>query len=264
VKGVGVQEAGAQGREAGVRPLESQRGALRDRARAAIGPLVAAVLATPGLALAGAEVGIDPVGAVDEERRRIARELHDSTSQHLAAAALDLEWALQQVDPAAGRLQATLGEALGLCLRSLDELRTLSYELHPPVLEASGLEAALRWYREAFSRQTGVRVALRVVNPGGRLPPGVERALFRVAQEALRNVHRHSGSASAAVGLTRLPGRGPAVLVVRDRGRGLLGAAPGQGLAGMRHRVEACGGRLEITSPSRGTCVRAVIPLRGA
>jgi signal transduction histidine kinase len=241
---------GARG-AARVRPLGSPEQPAPSRLLGAARVLTAPLPAPGGLWSTGR--------IADEERRRIARELHDSTGQNLGAAVLDLEWAFRHLDASSASVRPALSEALALCRRSLDEIRTLSYRLHPPVLEQIGLVATLRWYRQLFARRTGIRIRLRLGPTRGRLPHGVEWALFRVAQEALDNVRRHARTSSATVELIRTSGR--VVMQVTDRGRGMRNMLPGQGILGMRERVRACGGELEITNREHGICVRAVIPL---
>jgi two-component system sensor histidine kinase UhpB len=204
------------------------------------------------------------LGRIQEtERSRIAQELHDTTGQNLSAAVLELEQVVPLLGPAGAGARRKVAEALDLCLQSLEEIRTLAYELRPPVLESAGLAAALRWYVPIFVRRTGVRVQLRSEPGLGRLEGEVELALFRLVQEALLNVKRHSGSECALVVLAR---RGESIQVeVRDHGCGLARGRqaaflPGVGIRGMRERVESCGGRLEIISSGRGTRVRAIVP----
>jgi len=201
----------------------------------------------------------------DEERRHISRELHDTTAQNLAAAVLNLSLAAQLLGDDAGGPAPAIEEALALCSRSLEEVRTLSYELHPPLPDEAGLSCALACYAEAFSRRSGVEVRLELPRHSRRLARELESTLFRVAQEALSNVQRHARGSSATVRLrwsrrsVRLEieddGRGPRVLL-EHRAR-----LSGKGLQGMRDRVRAVGGELQITHRG-GTLVRAIIPRR--
>jgi len=205
----------------------------------------------------------------DEERRRIAQELHDSTAQHLAGVAMNLA----RVQRAAKRLSAPAQEALtdsvALVDQCSEELRTLSYLLHPPLLDDVGLVPAVRWYAEGFAKRSGINVDVTVTPDLGRLPPPVEQALFRIVQECLGNVHRHAGSSVVHV---QILGTADAVtLRVEDEGRGIPpemlqalteGTVPvGMGLMGMRERVEQLGGQFEIRSSDAGTVVEAIIPL---
>jgi signal transduction histidine kinase len=158
------------------------------------------------------------------------------------------------------------------------EIRAISYLMHPPMLGEAGLVSALRWFIEGFMERTGIRVDLDIGPDPGRLPPDVETALFRVAQEALANVHRHSGSASASIRLhrRRTPGAEDCVvLAITDEGRGLppdvagafasgtrrAAARVGVGLLGMDERLRQIGGRLRIRSRGTGATIRAVVPL---
>lgn len=205
----------------------------------------------------------------DEERRRIARELHDSTAQHLAGVAMNLA----RVQRSAKRLSAPARDALTESLALVDqcsgELRTLSYLLHPPLLDEVGLVPAVRWYAEGFAKRSGIDVNVTVAPDLERMPPPVEQALFRIVQECLGNVHRHARS--PVVHVRVLDGLDAVTLRVEDEGHGIppetLQAwtegevSVGLGLMGMRERVEQLGGRFEIRSSDAGTVVEAVVPL---
>jgi signal transduction histidine kinase len=199
----------------------------------------------------------------DAERRRIARELHDVTAQNLFAIHLALTRLMSE---ATGDSESILKECLGLCEQSRDEIRTLSYLLHPPMLDEAGLVAALKWYSEGFSTRTGITVRLETDRKINRLPIDIETDLFRVVQECLANVHRHSGSNTAVVQL-RKEDEG-IILRVQDSGHGMPThlsqgrnlASLGVGIAGMRERLAQYSGRLEIKSGPRGTRITAVVP----
>ncbi|HYM08300.1 MAG TPA: PAS domain S-box protein [Terriglobales bacterium] len=207
----------------------------------------------------------------DEERRRIARDLHDTTGQNLAA----LEMNLCQINEAAARLGSKTRRAftssIALVRECVQEIRTASYLLHPPLLDEMGLASALRAYADGYKGRTGVTVSVDVSRDLTRLPSEVEIALFRVAQEALTNIHRHSGSPRAMIRALVSPTE--VVLEVRDEGRGILpevrermangSAKLGVGIAGMRERLRQLGGWLEVYSNSQGTTVRAVLPVKG-
>ncbi|MEY2538508.1 MAG: hypothetical protein QOG67_2248 [Verrucomicrobiota bacterium] len=202
--------------------------------------------------------------AQDEEHRRIARELHDSTAQQLAAVGMDLG---QLQKHSEGRLaQDLISDALAIIEQCGADIRTLSYLLHPPLLESLGLETALHQYITGFAKRSGIQVTLEI-NDVGRLSADIETALFRVAQESLGNVHRHSGNVTATVHLKRQ--KADVILEVQDRsdeksrdalaGRGSGVFRLGVGIAGMRERLTELGGRLEIESDEHGTTVRAVV-----
>jgi signal transduction histidine kinase len=204
----------------------------------------------------------------DEERRRIARELHDSTAQNLLVISLNAARLrdAQRLDTAA----KAAAEILDVTERTLQEIRTISYLLHPPLLDDLGLESALRWMARGFGQRSGTDIDVQIDEIGAPLPREVATALFRVAQEALSNVHRHSGSSWARLALHR---RGEAVeLVVEDRGCGFgsvapesgEGPAPGVGIAGMRVRIEQVGGRLDLRSRPTGLLLTATVPLSRA
>ncbi|HMG04716.1 MAG TPA: PAS domain S-box protein [Chthoniobacterales bacterium] len=205
--------------------------------------------------------------AQDDERRRIARELHDSTAQELAVVAMNLgrleDW-IEGRDPWAENL---LADSLAVLTQGNRDLRTLAHLLHPPMLEELGLAGALRDYVEGFSQRSGIRVELDCGADGERCSDEIESALFRVLQESLANVHRHSTSPFASVKLKRWDKN--IELTIADRGRGLppgllTGTADqariGVGISGMRQRMRQLGGRLEVSSDAQGTTVHAVLP----
>ncbi len=194
----------------------------------------------------------------DEERRRIARELHDTTAQHLAAAQMNLT--RLQAATAGGPDQPALAESLRLVAQSVREIRTLTYLLHPPMLEELGLAGALVDYARGFAKRSGLHVEVDTDNYTGRLPHEIELTLFRVAQESLTNVLRHSGSPSVVLRLDR--DETEVRLEIQDSGRGLPSQAPsGVGLRGMRERLRQIGGQLDIESEPAGTTVLASVSL---
>jgi PAS domain S-box-containing protein len=206
--------------------------------------------------------------AQDDERRRIARELHDSTGQYLSALSMNLSWMNQPSCVLDHQVRSVVRESIDLVKRALSEIRNFSYLLHPPVLDEYGLCAALRWYVHGFSQRSGINVDLDVPQNLPRLPRHVETALFRVVQECLTNVHRHSGSNRATISLRR-KSRG-LLLEISDEGHGIslgtevLGGRDeriGVGIAGIRERMRELGGRLEIKSDPHGTVVRVSLPL---
>jgi two-component system, NarL family, sensor histidine kinase FusK len=198
----------------------------------------------------------------DEERRRIARELHDSTGQSLAVLIMDLSSLSKQAEILSPELSRKLNENAEIVRRMSNELRTTSYLLHPPLLDEMGLGAGLRWYIEGFKERSKIEVRLNIAE-NLRLPADLEMMIFRVVQESLTNIHRHSGSATAAISLSNSGQK--LTLQIRDEGKGIapdkLTGVAGVGLSGMRERVKGFGGELEILSGGRGTMVRAVIPL---
>jgi signal transduction histidine kinase/ligand-binding sensor domain-containing protein len=204
--------------------------------------------------------------AKEDERRRIARELHDEMGQALTAAKITIDLAERAagVRAAGGGMEG----AASLIDRIIDQVRDLSLDLRPPLLDERGLIPALRGYLEARSRSSGVEIAVSAGEEVGRFAPELEIAAFRVVQEAVTNALRHAGAARIAVGLER--GADRIELTVRDDGRGfdvpeaLARAAAGRhlGLLGIRERVESLGGRVELdSSPGRGTEIRATLPL---
>lgn len=208
----------------------------------------------------------------DEERRRIAREIHDSTVQALAACAINLDKArlLWRGDPATPQIDSALQDTAASIEAATTEMRTLSHLLHPPVLDELGVGYAIAWYAEGFSARSGIAIRVDVPPGLGRLSRDVELTLFRIVQEALTNIHRHAGSGTARIGVTR---ESDAICVeIEDHGRGMPpdvlhptdGRPPrlGVGIAGMRERVRQLGGRIEIANTRTGTLIRTVLPLR--
>jgi PAS domain S-box-containing protein len=200
----------------------------------------------------------------DDERRRIARNLHDSLGQYLASIKISLE-SLSPDGPDKAVLSTTL-KSLEQCI---SETRTLSCLLHPPLLDEVGFSSAARWYTEEFAKRSGIKAELELPDEGiERLPELVRITLFRILQESLTNVHRHSGSPSVDV---RLKVNHQAVLTVRDFGRGVPaellqepqvnGQHFGVGLSGMRERTNDLGGTFEIQSSANGTLITVSIPL---
>jgi PAS domain S-box-containing protein len=202
----------------------------------------------------------------DEERRRIARSLHESAAQTVAALAMNLQ-RLERMELPQLAAEA-LADALALAEQTSREIRTLSHLLHPPLLEEAGLPSSLRWLVQGFAQRSEVQVTLEAADDLGRLSTELEITLFRIVQESLTNVHRHSGSQSASVRLRR---SGPElILEVEDHGSGMRGEALellgmesgallGVGIAGMRERLSQLGGTLEIAPANPGVLVRARI-----
>jgi PAS domain S-box-containing protein len=206
----------------------------------------------------------------DDERRRLARELHDTTAQELAAISMNLAVLKARAPELKAGAQAILAETAALTDRCASEIRTMSYLLHPPALEALGLAGAGRDYADGFARRSGIRVDLQISDDLGRLAVETELTLFRVLQESLANIHRHSGSRTASIRLTRMTGQ--IRLEVRDTGcgmnltgglleEGLPASGLGVGILGMRERLRQLGGQLKLKSNSQGTCVIAIVPL---
>jgi signal transduction histidine kinase len=201
----------------------------------------------------------------DEERRRFARELHDSVGQQLAA----MKMALSMLE-AKMQGNALVQDCLKMLDESIAETRTISHLLHPPLLDEAGLNSAARWFVEGFAKRSGIEVNLAVHEGGERFSDSIELVLFRVLQESLTNVHRHSGAKRADVSLNVMGNS--AILKVRDYGSGLPaavlhslreeGTGGGVGLAGMTERIREIGGRLEINSSSAGSEIVAWVPIR--
>src|SRR5712671_7889008 len=211
----------------------------------------------------------------DEERRRIARELHDGLGQWLAAAQINLDMALIHNG---GKQSPMLQDTRNLIDHAVSSIRTMSYLLHPPLLDEAGFEAAAHWFIDGFGKRSALAIKTNFCHPDNhplrksnvaRMPEVVELALFRALQEGLTKAHRHSASTSVEVKVERLPDC--AVLEIQDFGRGLpqsvmdrfqrTGTGSGVGLAGIRERIKELGGDFTISSSSGGTTLRSTVPL---
>jgi PAS domain S-box-containing protein len=190
----------------------------------------------------------------DEERRRISRQLHETTGQSLAALRMNLARLKESATP------ELIDDSLALVEQSIKEVRTLSYLLHPPLMDDLGLVSALEWYAGGFEQRSGIAVTFDAAVDIGRLPPEIETTVFRVVQEALTNIHRHSGSPVATIRLQRVDRT--LLVEVADRGRGFTGnVAPGVGLAGMYERIRDLNGEIDIRSGEQGTTLTVRLPL---
>lgn len=207
--------------------------------------------------------------AQEGERRRIARELHDSTAQQLAAIMMCLDRLASELPGQSPDVIRLLSGARTLAEQSVQEIRNLSYLLHPPLLDRLGLTAALKEYVEGFENRSGLKIQLEVEEESTRLPYDIELAVFRVVQEGLVNIYRHSGSPFGLITLTRTP---HAVnLAIHDRGGGIHSRAAsskgtrngssGLGLASMSERIQLLNGSLEVKSTSSGTSINVSIPI---
>jgi PAS domain S-box-containing protein len=204
----------------------------------------------------------------DEERRRIGRDLHDSIGQYLAVLKMKLDSVTLPSEVGPRQLLHTVAECSDLTDECIKEVRTISYLLHPPMLEEMGLRSAISWYLDGFMQRSGIKATLDIAPELTRFPRDVELAIFRVLQESLTNVHRHSGSPTVHV--RAMLSDGSVILEVQDRGKGLppamlenrsykSPAAFGVGLRGMSERTRQLGGTLELSSDEHGTTVRAAI-----
>ena len=204
----------------------------------------------------------------DEDRRRMARDLHDSLGQDLAALKLGLGALSREVETSDPGLALKISEIAQTAKNISDQVRTISYLLHPPLLDDLGLGSALRWFVEGFEKRSGIRTRLETNIDGQRLPSELETTVFRTVQEALTNIHRHAESPTAAIGLHRLPDR--LVLEIEDEGKGMAleqlahitsGTTTSVGLPGMRERIRQFDGDWQISSENRGLKIKATIPL---
>lgn len=204
----------------------------------------------------------------DEERKRISRNLHDSAGQYLAAVQMRLGAIEDHIahSPQAEVLTALVADAQQALSECSKEIRTISYLLHPPTLDLAGLASAIDWYREGFSERSGIQVDLEISPSLDRLPQDLELTIYRIVQESLTNIHRHSGSKWAGIRLIQEPDR--ITLEVADRGRGMAPISMdnaqmrvGVGISGIRERVRQLNGQLTIESGPQGATVRAMFRL---
>jgi len=204
----------------------------------------------------------------DEERRRIARELHDSAGQTLAAIKMTVA-SIERLSGSAPNLMRLVNDLNALTDAALQEVRTASYLLHPPLLDEAGIASAARWFVEGFAKRSGIQVRCDVPERMERPPRECELVLFRVLQESLTNVHRHSGASHTSIKLSLDAGQFR--LEVSDNGRGIpeehlrrfrdAAGSSGVGIAGMRERVRELRGRLDIESDQTGTTVNVTLPM---
>ena len=205
----------------------------------------------------------------DEERRHLGRELHDTLGQHLVVLKMGLDLLKSERRPTGDAADQALADCAGLVEQSLKEIRTMSYLLYPPMLEEAGLGTAAVWYVDGFAKRSGIETTLDIPPDFDRVPREVELAVFRVLQEGLTNVHRHSGSQVAHVRLGISDGS--LHLEIKDEGKGIPSAVlqslnssqgtHGVGLRGMQERVRHLGGTLQLDSNQDGTTLHATIPL---
>jgi signal transduction histidine kinase len=205
----------------------------------------------------------------DDERRRIARELHDSAGQYLAGIQMNLSALLHEPSTLAAAEKARISDSVAMAERCTSEIRTISYLLHPPLLDETGVRSAISWYVQGFAERSGIRVNLEIAEGIGRLPSETETALFRVVQQSLANIHRHSGSEVARIVVDVDAER--VTVEICDEGRGI---APeilagfhsgtrlvGVGMVGMRERIRNLGGQFDVHSSEKGTTIQVSLPL---
>jgi PAS domain S-box-containing protein len=215
-----------------------------------------------------AELAAHLLHVQDTERRRIARELHDGVGNLLAGISMNAGQIAKEKEKLSPSRARCLEENLSLIEQACLEIRTVSYLLHPPLLDDVGLQSALKWYIDGFAVRSKIKVTTEIAADLGRLSEDYELSLFRIAQECLTNVHRHSGSFTALVRLWRTPGS--VEMEVRDEGKGIkqetqskfaAGSSSGVGLRGMQERVRLLGGELTVQSTGKGTSVLVTLPL---
>jgi len=202
----------------------------------------------------------------DEERRRVARALHDGLGQELVAAKQAVDAMLLHRSDRV--LEAAVADGNGIIDRAIQQVRSISHLLHPPLLDEVGLLSAIQWYLDGLTKRSGIETSLEVTpREFTRLPSELETAIFRIVQEALTNVFRHSGARRASIKLTLVPGQ--VMVAVRDDGKGIgeqaaesVAGNVGVGIGGMRHRAREFGGEFRLTDANPGTLVEVIIPWR--
>jgi len=204
---------------------------------------------------------------LDDERRRLATELHDTTAQNISSIIMDLDLVGMEIGELRPSAHAKLSECAALARQSLQEIRTFSYLLHPPMLDELGVIPALRIFVEGFSKRSGLHVDLELPERSIRMPRDLEIAIFRVVQESLTNVRKHSQSPTATI---RVRFEASTVtILVEDEGTGIsrpseggpLLAKIGVGIGSMRERVKQCGGQIAISSRAKGTVIEVSLPV---
>jgi signal transduction histidine kinase len=208
------------------------------------------------------ELSLELLRAQDEERRRLGQELHDGLGQCLSALKLSLHFVDQAIPTAEESARNHFAECRELTDDALSQVRTLSHLMYPPLLQTLGLKSTIPWYVRGFEQRSGVQTKLEMPQSLGRLPEHLELALFRILQESLTNIHRHSGSRCAHVGLKFI--EGAVVLQIKDAGKGIQNSPFGIGLRSMQERAKELGGKVELSSGPGGTTVRATLPYRNA
>jgi len=208
------------------------------------------------------------IQAQDAERRHVARELHDSAGQYLSAIQMNLAALGAELTNSSESVRAKLEDTANLVERCTSEIRTISYLLHPPLLDELGLTSALTWYVEGLSKRSGIGVTLDIHGDAARFSPEVETAVFRVIQQSLANIHRHSGSKVARIHLTTHADQ--LEFEISDDGSGFpsevlsqfgeSGHLPGVGVSGMRERINSLNGTFDISSNSSGTTILVKLP----
>jgi PAS domain S-box-containing protein len=204
----------------------------------------------------------------DDEQRRLARALHDSVGQLLAAISMNQAALAREKDHLSERGQSALTENIEMTNQILTEVRTISQLLHPPLLDEVGLNSALRWYIEGINKRSAMKIDLELSEDFGRLPAEMETAAFRITQECLTNAHRHASSARVTVKLSRTADA--VSLRIVDEGIGMseskidqikMGKTSGVGLRGMRERIRQLKGTLDISSSDKGTIIQVQLPI---
>jgi signal transduction histidine kinase len=206
----------------------------------------------------------------NEERRHIARELHDSVGQTLTVLDISLELFMQEAGCKSPEVASKIEEIQKTVQQLHREIRTTSYLLHPPLLDESGLYSAISWYLQGLRERSGLEVSFEISEQFGRLPSEVELVIFRLVQESLTNIHRHAESKTASIRIDRESNQ--ITLDVRDQGRGMSpermaeiqSGRSGVGIRGMRERLRQFEGTMNIESDSSGTRIFAIIPLKSA
>ena len=204
------------------------------------------------------ELSVRLIAVQDFERRRIARELHDCTGQTIAILKMNLD-RLAQLGELGPEQTGLVSQSVALVEAMSKQLRTISYLLHPPLLDEIGLVSALRGLVEGFSQRSGIEASLRIDENFSQLPSEVEISIYRIVQECLTNIHRHSGSPTARIRVEQLATE--IEIEIQDDGRGMSTKGSGMGLFGMRERARQLGGTLEIKSNGKGSSVFARLPI---